>query len=208
MKQNVNQLNFNAAALNPLWLALSRERARVEGSLSPTEWWTLAVEGKSKRKKEKGNVGERPEPTFCQRRRLLELKPGKQGKPRLSSAWRANNKKEAEMFRDNPCGFRSARWGDDETCRNSGVITRSCHCCSFHAIVMSRSKRKASPCFSSAVMRGCTALKRSLIYFSSEVRLMEILFFAPTATPFLNESFFCSLRINNFYNCDLILIQP
>lgn len=57
-----------------------------------------AVGGKSKRKKRKGNVGEWLEPTFCQRRRLLELNPGKLGKPRLSSASRANNKKEPRCF--------------------------------------------------------------------------------------------------------------
>lgn len=55
--------------------------------------------------------------------------------------------KEAKMFQENPRGFRSARWGNDETRRNSEVIARSCHCYAFHAIVMSRSKRNAGPCF-------------------------------------------------------------
>lgn len=46
----------------------------------------LGESRKERKKERKGNVGERSEPTFCQRRRLLDLKPGKQGKPRLSSA--------------------------------------------------------------------------------------------------------------------------
>lgn len=138
----------------------------------PPEWRTLAVGGSSKGKERRGHVGEWSALTFRQRRRLLELNPGKQGKPRLFAASRANIKKGAEMFRDNPCGFRSARWGDDETGRNSGVIARSCHClffpCHCHATIK---KERRSLLFQRGARWQC-----SLIYFSSEVRSMEMLF--------------------------------
>lgn len=148
--------------------------ASVKGSLPQTERRTPAVGRKSMKKRRKKVTWASGQ---SRRRLLLELQPGRRGKPRLSSASRANHKKGAEMFGENPRGFRSARWGDDETLRNSGVIARSCHrCCSFHAIVMSPSNRSAALCFPSAAVRGCTALRRSLIYFSSEVCLIGILF--------------------------------
>lgn len=52
------------------------------------------------------------------------------------------SKEKAKMFPENPHGFRSGRWGNDETDRNRGGITCFCHCYSFHATVMSQSKEK------------------------------------------------------------------
>lgn len=70
--------------------------------------------------------------------------------------------------------------GDDEIDRNSEVIICSCHCYSLHAIVMSRSKRNATPCFYSSVIYGFAqfrlVLKQSLINFSSDVQLMKFAF--------------------------------